>query len=436
MDQTAYPPNQDQATDNSLLVQPASTSRGIKPVIVGILCLLVLGGGFYLGNNYQIVWTSGPIPWPTVLGTNSGNNPLDNPLFGQVQELMRTKYLRASELDQQQMLYGAIAGMVNSAGDPYTSFYDPDQNQDAQSQLSGKYEGIGAELGFNKERQLSVIAPIKGTPAEAAGIQASDIIVKIDDTDTQDMTLTEAVSLIRGEAGTEVKLTVFHPGAEESEVIAITRQQITITSVDLTFEDNPAAEGEDDDLAYLKLSRFGDTTEQEWDQAVDQILQRDAKALVLDLRNNPGGYLQTAIHIGSEFFKDGVIVGQQDASGQVQNFNVDHAGRLQNIPVVVLINQGSASASEIVSGALQARDRAEVIGVTSFGKGSVQQVIDLPNNTSLHVTIAKWLLPNGQNIDKEGIKPDSEVKIEDQDLEAQNDPQLDAALQSAGQAVK
>ena len=160
MDQTAYPPNQDQATDNSLLVQPASTSRGIKPVIVGILCLLVLGGGFYLGNNYQIVWTSGPIPWPTVLGTNSGNNPLDNPLFGQVQELMRTKYLRASELDQQQMLYGAIAGMVNSAGDPYTSFYDPDQNQDAQSQLSGKYEGIGAELGFNKERQLSVIAPI------------------------------------------------------------------------------------------------------------------------------------------------------------------------------------------------------------------------------------------------------------------------------------
>ena len=250
------------------------------------------------------------------------------------------------------------------------------------------------------------------------------------------MTLTEAVSLIRGEAGTEVKLTVFHLGAEESEVIAITRQQITITSVDLTFEDNPTVEGEDDDLAYLKLSRFGDTTDQEWDQAVDQILQRDAKALVLDLRNNPGGYLQTAIHIGSEFFKDGVIVGQQDASGEVQNFNVDHVGRLQNIPVVVLINQGSASASEIVSGALQARDRGEVIGVTSFGKGSVQQVIDLPNNTSLHVTIAKWMLPNGQNIDKEGIKPDREVKIEEQDLEAQKDPQLDAALQSAGQAAK
>lgn len=435
MDQSAQSSIENRIENPTPPTEPEVMSHGIRPAIVGVLCLLVLSGGFYLGNNYRIVWSSGPISWPTVLNLSNKDNPLNNPLFAQVQELMRTKYLRANELDRQEMLYGAIAGMVNSAGDPYTSFYDPNQNQDAESQLSGKYEGIGAELGYNKDKQLSVIAPIKDSPAVAAGIQAGDIIAKIDDKDTQNMSLTEAVSLIRGEAGSEVKLTVFHLGADESEVIAITRQQITITSVDLTFEDNPATEAEDDDLAYLKLSRFGDTTEQEWDNAVGQILQRDAKALILDLRNNPGGYLQTSIHIGSEFFKDGVIVGQQDTTGKVQNFNVERAGRLQSIPVVVLINQGSASASEIVSGALQARDRAEIIGVTSFGKGSVQQVIDLPNDTSLHVTIAKWLLPNGQNIDKEGIKPDQEVKIEDQDREAEQDPQLNAALQTAGQAA-
>ncbi len=427
---------EDQPTPTSPTLLTASESRGIRPIVVGVLCLLVLVGGFYLGNKYQIVWSSGPIPWPTVLSTSNGESPLDSPLFGQVQELMRTKYLRASELDQRDMLYGAIAGMVNSAGDPYTSFFDPEQNQDAQSQLSGKYEGIGAELGYNKDKQLSVIAPIKGTPAEAAGIQAGDVIAKIDDQDTLDMTLTEAVNLIRGEAGTEVKLTVYHSGAEDSEVIAITRQQITITSVDLAFKDNPVTEGQDEDLAYLKLSRFGDTTDQEWDQAVNQIVQHRAKAMILDLRNNPGGYLQAAIHIGSEFFKDGIIVGQQDASGDVQNFKVDHAGKLQDIPVVVLVNQGSASASEIVSGALQARDRGEIIGVTSFGKGSVQQVVELPNNTSLHVTIAKWLLPNGKNIDKEGIDPDQKVEITDEDRAAGQDPQLEAALKSAGGKVE
>ena len=280
-----------------------------------------------------------------------------------------------------------------------------------------------------------MIAPIKDSPALKAGIRAGDIILRIDDKDTQNMTLTEAVALIRGEANTEVALTILHKGADSSEVITITRQQITITSVDLSFEDNPETEAKDSSIAYIKLSRFGDTTDTEWDKAVDEVISRNARGLVLDLRNNPGGYLTSAIHIASEFFNDGVIVGQEDASGKVNNFTVDRRGRLQDIPVVVLINQGSASASEIVSGALQARDRAEVIGVKSFGKGSVQQVIDLPNETSLHVTIARWLLPNGQNIDREGIKPDKEVELPE-DATAENDAQFDAALTAIGVAAQ
>ena len=420
---------------NTPMLEPQARPRGVRFWVVGVVCVVAIMGGFYLGNNYQIVWSQGPVPLPTILKVNSADNPLHSPLFGQVQELMRTKYLRASELDQQEMLYGAIAGMVNSAGDPYTSFFDPEQNEEAESQLSGKYEGIGAELGYNDEKQLTVIAPIKDSPALKAGIRAGDIILRIDDKDTQNMTLTEAVALIRGEANTEVALTILHKGADSSEVITITRQQITITSVDLSFEDNPETEAKDSSIAYIKLSRFGDTTDTEWDKAVDEVISRNARGLVLDLRNNPGGYLTSAIHIASEFFNDGVIVGQEDASGKVNNFTVDRRGRLQDIPVVVLINQGSASASEIVSGALQARDRAEVIGVKSFGKGSVQQVIDLPNETSLHVTIARWLLPNGQNIDREGIKPDKEVELPD-DATAENDAQFDAALKAIGSAVQ
>ena len=279
---------------NTPMLEPQARPRGVRFWVVGVVCVVAIMGGFYLGNNYQIVWSQGPVPLPTILKVNSADNPLHSPLFGQVQELMRTKYLRASELDQQEMLYGAIAGMVNSAGDPYTSFFDPEQNEEAESQLSGKYEGIGAELGYNDEKQLTVIAPIKDSPALKAGIRAGDIILRIDDKDTQNMTLTEAVALIRGEANTEVALTILHKGADSSEVITITRQQITITSVDLSFEDNPETEAKDSSIAYIKLSRFGDTTDTEWDKAVDEVISRNARGLVLDLRNNPGGYLTSA----------------------------------------------------------------------------------------------------------------------------------------------
>lgn len=413
----------------------SSSSKGINPFVAAIVGVALLVGGYYLGSNYQVIWSQGIVPIPSII-SNASNDALRHPLFGQVQQLMQSKYLNADELQQEDMLYGAIAGMVSSAGDPYTSFFDPEQNEEAEAQLSGQYEGIGAELGYNDNNQLTVIAPIKDSPALEAGILAGDVIVQIDETDTQGMSLTEAVSRIRGEAGTDVTLVVLHQGDSTVDEITITRQQITIESIELTFEDNPGTSQEDQDIAYLKLSRFGDTTDAEWDAAVNQIIQRQAKALVLDLRNNPGGYLHTSINIGSEFFADGNIVGQRDASGQVEDFSVRSPGKLQDIPVVVLINGGSASASEIVAGALQSRDRALIIGQTSFGKGTVQEVVDLPKGTSLHVTVAEWVLPNGDNIHKQGISPDKEIEVTAEDFQNDRDPQLDEAFKQAGQSIK
>jgi carboxyl-terminal processing protease len=397
----------------------------VKPVVATITGIVLLSGGFVLGNNYRVDFTQ-PLH-PAIIQTASAN-AINSPLFDQVEYLLKNKYLRASQVDDKKLMYGAISGMVASAGDPYTSFFNPDQNKNIQSQLSGSYEGIGAELGYNKDQQLSIIAPLKDSPAAAAGVMTGDIIAKINNNNSLNLVLDDAVTQIRGAAGSTVTLTLIRQGAPEPVVLKITRRQITVDSIDLTYRDDPNAAAGNQQVAYLRLSRFGDTTIQEWDKAVANMVNHKATSLILDLRNNPGGYLDAAIHIGSEFFSDGEIVGQQDAQGKVQKFNIDHQGQLTTIPVVVLINGGSASASEIVSGALKTRHRATLIGENSFGKGSVQEVVPLAQNTSLHVTIAKWLMPDGANIDKVGIKPDQEVKLTSDDITHGLDPQLDAAM--------
>ena len=391
---------------------------------VTLSAVALLGTGFWFGNNYRLTYSS---PFAPRFVATSSLEILNDPLVGEVKELMQTKYLRRSDLDQKKLLYGAITGMVASAGDPYTSFFDPSQNKNVESQLSGTYEGIGAQLGY-KNKQLVVVAPIKDSPAAASGVKAGDYLLKIDSRSTNGMNLSDAVDLIRGKANTTVMLTLVRDGSDKPIILSLTRKEITIKSIDLTYKDNPATPDTDTDVAYLKLNRFGDTTISEWDAAVADIKAKGAKELVLDLRDNPGGYLEAAIHIGSEFFKDGKIVGEQNAQGQKTYSSVDHVGQLINLPTSVLINKGSASASEIVSGALQARNRAKLLGENSFGKGSVQQVIELSQGTSLHVTIAKWLLPNDKNIDQVGIKPDIEVKSAGTDTAGGTDAQLDAAI--------
>jgi carboxyl-terminal processing protease len=265
---------------------------------------------------------------------------------------------------------------------------------------------------------LAVIAPLAGMPAEKVGVKTGDLILKVDDQETTGMTLPEAVSLIRGPKGSSVRLTLLHEGENEPFEVVIVRDRIIVPSVAVEFLDG---------VAHLKLMRFGDRTSDEWETAVTQILnqQPPVKGVILDLRNNPGGYLSGSVFITSEFLSSGAVVKQEDAQGNRESFSVDRTGKLLHQPLVVLVNQGSASASEIVAGALQEYKRATVVGENTFGKGTIQEAEDLPDGSGMHITTARWLLPSGRSIDKDGIVPDN--LIED-NPETEEDEQLQEAI--------
>ena len=367
-------------------------------------------------------------------------------LFWDVWERINQQYIDRDEINKQNLVYGAIKGMVSAVGDPYTVFLPPDDQQRSKEDLAGSFEGIGAQLGM-KEGHIMVVAPLKGLPAEIAGLLPGDYIIEVEAEDTTGWTLPEAVNKIRGEGGTVVTLTIVREGENESLKIPITRGTINVPSIEtqLIAADCSSSNSNGGDfcetktvedctncaqIAILQLSRFGGHTNSEWQEAVDQIIgfrekaaveKKNFKGMILDLRNNPGGFLQSAVFISSEFIESGTVVQQKDATGAVEKYDVERAGRLLDIPVVVLINAGSASASEIVAGALRDHKRATLVGVKSFGKGSVQEAQELSENAGLHVTIAKWLTPNGDSINKNGIDPDVVIEYdrENPDLDKQ-----------------
>lgn len=343
---------------------------------------------------------------------------IDFSLFWKVWQKVSEQYLDRGAVDAQKMFYGAISGMVQSVGDPYTVFLTPDQNKGVREELSGSFDGVGIQLGY-RDKQLVVIAPLKGTPADKAGVRAQDAIAKIGDKDTFNMTLPEAVSLIRGKKGTKIKLTLVRQGQDEPIVVELTRDTIKIKSVEVQFLEN--------NIAWVKLSRFGEDTNKEWDGAVDEMVKNNAKGVILDVRNNPGGLLEVAIHIASDFLDGGVVLQRESAGSVKEPIGVVKKGKLLNIPVVAMVNKGSASASEIVAGALQDRGRAKLVGEQSFGKGTVQDSQDLEKGAGLHITIARWLLPSGKWINSTGLTPDYKVEISEDDAKGGRDPQLDRA---------
>lgn len=353
---------------------------------------------------------------------------LDFNLFWDTWDLLNKTYLDKKALEPQKMFYGAISGMVSSVGDPYTFFLPPEVQKSSKEELNGSFEGVGIQLGFNKDKRLVVIAPLSGSPAQKAGIKPKDMIVSIDDKDTSNITLPEAVKQIRGVKGTKVKLTILRPGDDETRDFELIREQIIVKSVELSFENTPGGKK----AAILKLTRFGERTQDEWKVAISEILASPGDGVVLDLRNNPGGFMEGAVFIASEFVEGGDIVLQENAQGERVSLKVNRKGKLTKMPLVALINKGSASASEIVAGALQDMKRAQLVGEKSFGKGTIQEAADLPGGTGLHVTVAKWLTPNGRWVNEtEGLEPD--VKIEEpEDLdekEGDEDPQLEKALE-------
>lgn len=374
-------------------------------------------------SNYTVFNAENP-----GIKNDKGQN-IDFGLFWDTWEKVEQKYIDESKLDKQKMYYGAIKGMVASLGDPYTFFLTPEENKQSKDDLGGKFEGIGAQLGL-KGGRIVVIAPLKKSPAMEAGLRAGDIISKVDGESTKDWTLAQTVSKIRGEGGTKVVITIERE--KDTKDVSITRRQIQVDSVELTYENTDGKK-----IAYLKLNQFGDTSNEEWDAAVEDIQNQWQKkqiaGMVLDLRDNPGGYLESAVYIASEFLQPGQrVVKQESTNYSDRTYNVEREGKLLDIPLIVMINGGSASASEILSGALRDHKRAKLVGEKSFGKGSVQEPIDLKGGAGLHVTIAKWILPNGEWINGKGIEPAVKVTNkadENNTITKETDTQLKTALQ-------
>lgn len=356
------------------------------------------------------------------LNKESQDNTIDFSLFWKVWGILREKYVDKSELDSKKLFYGAIDGMLAATGDPYTTFFSPEENQSFKEDISGTFEGIGAEMGM-KDDIITVIAPLEGAPAEKAGIRSGDKILKINGESTAEISLDEAVKKIRGPKGSEVTLSIFREGDDEAHDIAVKRDVIIVKSVRFEMKD--------DRIAYIKLSRFGDDSESEFDRAVLEAKRNNPKGLILDLRNNPGGYLEGAVHMGSAMLPaNKVVVVEENGKGERKEMKTRGGDQLSQLKTVVLINQGSASASEILAGALREnRDNVTLVGNTSFGKGSVQELVAVTRDTSVKITVARWLTPKGNQINKVGIKPDIEVKVTREDIEAERDPELDKALE-------
>lgn len=400
-------------------------------LVILILLVIAFGAGHSLGQKSKSETLSLALDSKSQSAATIRN--LDFTLFFDVWDRLSRYYIDKTALDSRKMIFGAISGMVASLEDPYTVFLPPDQNREAKDDLGGKFEGIGAQLGV-KDKRIVVIAPLKDSPSEKSGIKAGDYIVKVDGQETYNWTLPQAVNKIRGPKGSKVMLSIVHEEEAKLVDIAVTRDEIKVASVEWEVKDVNCQDSLCRKVIYLKLGRFGDNTNSEWNKAVNdivaaisQIPSNQFSGMILDVRNNPGGYLSGSVFIASEFIKEGTVVIQENADGTRRNYEVDRQGKLTSVPLVVLINKGSASASEIVAGALKVKRQAPLVGETTFGKGSIQEAQDLKDGAGIHITTAKWLLPDGSWINGNGLKPQYEQLQDENNPDL--DPQLDKALE-------
>jgi len=354
---------------------------------------------------------------------------VDFEVFWQAWQLLEDNYVEQEKIDPQKMVDGAVAGMTAALGDPYTAYLPREDKIRTAQDLAGAFYGVGIELGY-VEGVLAVVAPLDGTPAGNANIEPGDLIIRVKDMqkeldeDTSGWSLSHAVDQIRGPRNSEVTLTLFRKtnGNEPFEV-SLLRDEIVVKSVEVSFLDLA-----DKRVAHIRLSRFGERTDEEWNDAVAQILAERNKidGVVLDMRNNPGGFFDGAIQVASDFIPSGVVVTQKGRLGE-QKYPVVGQARLKNIPLIVLVNGGSASASEIVAGALRDQLSTPLVGQKTFGKGTVQDRRDLTNGGAMHVTIARWILPSGAWIHNEGISVD--IEVED-NPDTEEDEMLTKAVES------
>lgn len=387
-----------------------STKKKIVFSFLGIVFIsVVFVSGLFLGQSRVVC----PVCKPEDVNFS---------LFWEAWKVLKEKFYEPQKFDTQKMIEGAISGMVNSLNDPYTVFFNPQDTKEFFQEAKGTFEGIGIEID-KKADKLLVISPLEGTPAQKAGLRASDVILKVDGKDTTDMTLEEAVKLIRGPIGTEVTLTISRAGWEAPKEFKIVRATIQIPSLKFELKDG--------DIAYIKIYQFFDRTADDFRKTAIEVLDSPAKKIILDLRNNPGGYLEVSQEIAGWFLKrDSVVVIEDSGPGKAKKeYKAEGNEKFLDYPIVVLINEGSASASEILAGALRDNRNVLLIGEKSFGKGSIQELAELSGGSSLKVTIANWLTPKGELIAGKGLAPDVEVKMTEKDYEEGKDPQLDKAIE-------
>ncbi len=427
-----------ESMNNEPMFEPVNTdgsANKVLKIILGIVVVLFVGaasfaGGLLTGQLLPALGGNAAHSFlPSVASTPSGDQQSATPQelqtlftpFWEAWNVVHEQYVD-QPVDDLKLMQGAIRGMMESLGDKHSSYMDPVDFKQANESLSGEYEGIGAYVDTGGDF-LTITSPIPGSPAEAAGLRPGDIIVKIDGEDMAGVAPELARQHVLGPAGTVVRLTVAREGEENLLEFDVTRDKIVIKSATGKMLDN--------DIAYVQVTTFGENTTPELLAALTDVMAQNPKGLILDLRNNGGGFLQTAVEVTSQFLNKGVVLYEQYGDGQKKTFDVESGGLATDIPMVVLVNEGSASASEIVAGALQDYARATLVGVTSYGKGSVQNWIPLSDNQgAVRVTIAKWLTPNERTIHEMGLTPEVWVEMTEDDYKNDLDPQLDAAIQT------
>ena len=379
------------------------------PIIV-VLSLLSFGLGYDLGNAQNS---------PMIVSEVQPASNLDLEIYEDVWSTILDRYLESGNIDKNTVIDESIKGMVKALDDPYSSYMNSEETEMFMSDLDSELEGIGAVLGMESERVV-IETPLKASPAEAAGLQTGDIIVAVDGNDITDQGLLEVVKQIRGPKGTTVVLSIIRENSQEAFDVNIVRDKITLESV--TFE-------QQDDLFYISINQFSDDTLKEFQSAATQALLNDSKGIILDLRFNGGGYLDSAVHILGEFLETNLPAVQMQGKDIQSSKTLTTSGpaRLNSLHVAVLINQASASAAEIVAGTLQDFGRAIVVGQKSYGKGTIQDVIPFRDGSTLRITIAKWLTGKGQDINENGISPDFMVEISEEDVNNSFDSQLEKA---------
>jgi carboxyl-terminal processing protease len=406
---------------------------GCKVVLFAFVCLLIAGGAFVAGFGAGAVVsplspalpsfntpTLQPTATPTVSlePTEAEEEAFD--LFWEVWHLLQKEYY--GELpDETGMTYGAIQGLLDTLDDENTVFLEPDVADLVRETSSGTYEGIGAWVRIREDGRLMIIALMEEQPAEVAGIRPGDIVLQADGVSLEGMTIWEAISHIRGPEGSVVRLEVLREGTPEPFTVEVERASIPTPTIESRMLDGG--------IAYVKLYEFNVKANDRLEEALEELLAQDPRGLIFDLRNNPGGFLTEAVDVANQFIPEGRILTERISDGTERVYEADEEGLALEVPLVVLVNAGSASASEIVAGAVQDTGRGTLIGETTFGKGSVQLVHTLRDNSEFRVTIARWFTPNDRLIHGQGLEPDIVVELTPEDMDAQLDPQLDRAME-------